>query len=120
MARARQRLAVAAVAPTTWATTATPLVTWIVASWMPAASPRIAWKSAWSAAASASPHREACVRVDWVSLWGIRRPWSKTSKETAGAVTLNSATSRETCMCESVCYNVLLNVHFCVLTFQYV
>lgn len=64
MARAHPRLAAAAAAPMTWATTATAPVTWTVASWMPAASPQIAWKSAWSAAASVSPHREACVDVD--------------------------------------------------------
>lgn len=63
-ARARQRPAAAAAAATTWATTATPPVTRTAASWMPAASLQIAWKSVWSAAASASPHREACAGID--------------------------------------------------------
>lgn len=44
--------------------TATAPVTWTVASWMHAASPQIAWKSVWSAVASASRHREACTGVD--------------------------------------------------------
>lgn len=61
---AHRRPAAAAAAPMTWATIATAPVTWTVASWMPAASPQIAWKSVWSAVASASPHREACAGVD--------------------------------------------------------
>lgn len=40
----------AAAAVTTWETTATALVTWTVASWMPAVNRRTAWKSVWSAA----------------------------------------------------------------------
>lgn len=64
MERAPQRLAAAAAAPTTWATIATVRVTWTVASWMPAANPRIAWKSAWNAAAYVSPHRGTCLDQD--------------------------------------------------------
>jgi len=64
VAHAHQRRAAAAAAPTTWAMTATAPVTWTVALWMPAASPQTAWRSVWSAAASASLHREACAGVD--------------------------------------------------------
>lgn len=63
MAHAHPRHAAAAAALMTWVTTATAPVTWTVASWMPAASPQIAWKSVWSVVASASLHREACVDV---------------------------------------------------------
>lgn len=59
MAPAPRRSAAAAAALRTWETTAiAPATTWTVASWMPAASPPTAWRSAWSAAASASPHRK--------------------------------------------------------------
>ena len=110
-ARARQRLAAAVAAPTTWATTAALPVTWTVASWMPAASPRIAWKSVWNAAASASPHREACAGADQgSSVRGITGPWMEEWKEIAAAVTLNSATDRGTvwlCVCVCVCLSVM-------------
>lgn len=45
----------AAAAPRRSAATATCRATWTAASWMPAASRQTAWRSAWSAAAFASP-----------------------------------------------------------------
>lgn len=93
---ARPRLvAAAAAAPTNWATTAAALVTWIAASWTPAASPRIAWKSAWSAAESAFPHRETCFDV---CVWK-HPPWKEEWKETPSVVTFNPA-RRSVRVCE--------------------
>lgn len=57
MAPARQRLAAAAAAQTTWETTATAPATWTAALWMPAASPPTVSRSAWSAVASAFHHK---------------------------------------------------------------
>ncbi len=56
-APARQKPVAAAAAQTTWETTATAPVTWTVALWMRAVSPRTAWRSAWSAAESVSQHK---------------------------------------------------------------
>lgn len=62
-APARQKPVAAAAALTTWETTATVPVTWTVALWMLAASPRTAWRSAWSAAESVSQHKQSAAYV---------------------------------------------------------
>lgn len=84
-ARARRRPAAAAAALTTWETTATAPATWTAASWTPAASPRTAWKSAWSAAASVFQHRSmlSVVLVSWSAMKGINGPWKENERDDA-------------------------------------